>query len=351
MNDISLLSLSWYIAIIFGIALVANLCQVAVFHHQKAFRTSRSSPKAAHVPIRQVRVAQSLFYASLVLSTSSFFVIYLGLLYAETRDFDSSAYWDGGPCWGRYTWLVAVLWRVVGYFSDTFVVLVLDYIYAATLNEMGLTGRSRQAQIERRIRDLCRALVVALLFLTDASMIRDTIQVYISAPPELRAQGCLVHTREAIFSTLSLRAYHAVVTVSWVYLSLSLLLLLVRNVRVAREARKRHLPSYELYRAALGRIRIIIYTNLTALGAIYAALGIIGPLETNLIQAPVNISKACQYTVYFLYFLVNGFAFLHRRSNASARLIKVTSPMMAAMESTFTPSAPVNDAVGSPSCL
>jgi hypothetical protein len=331
----------------FALVLAVNILQTVVFHRQHAPRAVRPPVNVSHVPTRRVLRAQSAFYVCILGSSSSFFVMFLSIVRGVRR----TPLGASTICTGTALWLLSSVWRIIGYASDTAIILLLDFIYAATLDELGLTGRSRQLKRERRIRDVSRTSVALLLLLSSLLMTHDTAAAYAGFTEQQRDSGCLPFTRELLFSTFTLHTYSTVILLSWVYLSLSLLLLLGRNARVAREARKRHLPSYELYRAALGRIRIIIYTNLTALGAIYAALGIIGPLETNLIYVPTNMARIIYYVMYAVYGFANGFAFLHRRSNASARLIKVTSPMMAAMESTFTPSAPVNDAVGSPSCL
>jgi hypothetical protein len=340
MDDLSLIGLSWYISITFGVALLINLCQFAVFRRQQALRTSRAPIKASHVPTGRVRIAQIAFYVNILLTTSSMFVYYALSLYAQLRDFDSAALWDGGYCFGGLNWVIAMVFGVAGYFTEPLTIILLDFIYAATLNEIGLTGRSHRIAFERKCRGFFRNATVLFLLFSSLSIYYDALAVLLAAPDLLRSNGCMALTREATLSSFSVRVYGLAMTMTWIYLSISLLLLLARNATAAREAHKHRLPTYELYRSALSRIRVIIYSNLFALGAVTAALRIVGPLETNLIQAPVNLSKACQYTVSLLYFLINGFAFLHKPSQASPKSTTITSPMMAAMEASFSPTAP-----------
>jgi hypothetical protein len=346
-----LLAKSWFGA--FALAFVFNVCQCAIFVRQQARRTARTPVQSSHVPTSRVQRAHAFFYASLLVSTSSLAVLAFAIVTGISRELDPSpVQWDDGICVGQVLWVFTASLRTVGYFGDTFVVLVLDYIYAATLDEMGLTGRSRQLKRERRIRGTARTLVGMALFFTVLLMAYDLVKTYVETEPALRAEGCIAVSAVQIFSTFTLHTYSAVILLSWVYLSLSLLLLLGRNARVAREARKRHLPSYELYRAALARIRFIVLSNIFALLTVFALIFVMNDPDGDLsISLPTDILGLLYNVDVILYYVINGFAFLHRRPNASARLIKVTSPMMAAMESTFTPSAPVNDAVGSPSCL
>eukprot|EP00769_Ergobibamus_cyprinoides_P003005 gnl/Ergobibamus_cyprinoides/419.p1 GENE.gnl/Ergobibamus_cyprinoides/419~~gnl/Ergobibamus_cyprinoides/419.p1 ORF type:complete len:350 (+),score=95.13 gnl/Ergobibamus_cyprinoides/419:104-1153(+) len=319
----------------FLLSVIVALCQTVVFLRQHARRSRVVKPSRA--PSGPVQLAQTAFYVCLLLSTTQCFLALAISYYGITRDFDSAAYWDGGPCYGKFLWFAASFSMVFCNFSDALILVLLHYIYAATLDELGLAGRSRQLSLERRTRQTCRTAVTLLLLIPLVMMTRDSLKTYFSSPAELRDLGCIPKRRADIFSASTEEFYNTFISLTWAYISISLLLLLARNAAVAREAHKHRLPTYELYRSALSRIRVIIYATVATLGAYTLSLQTLGSGDGYLIQVPANVAIVVYNLLYTLYYIVVGFAFVHKPSNAAQRSTKITSPMMAAMESSFAP--------------
>jgi hypothetical protein len=336
--DLSRLSLLRFVAVLFAVAFLVNIAQCVIYVRQGSIRAASRRHAKAHPTLcpRRVALVQTAFYATLVISSSTYFVESALVLRVETSGFDSSPY--ANICFGRVGWFLFSTSALLGTFSDMFLLLLLDYIFAATLNGIGLAGHSRKIQVEQSFRDVARLIALLIWLLSIAADVNDVFSIYSSAADDARQLGCLPVTRDAILSPFALDLYIGATFVTWVYLACSLLLLLTRNARVARDARRHHLPTYELYRAALGRIRLIILSNLAALFAIYLLLAFFD-LDDDRFLIPTNLSYAAFNVIYFAYYVVNGFAFLRRRPKAHQATSVITSPMMAAMDASCTSTA------------
>jgi hypothetical protein len=328
-GDVSALSLAWYVTAFGACVLVGNIAQLLVFRSRTGFgRKTGPASAPTSVSASRVHFAESLYFVCLAANAACYFVFYGTLIHGLTRtDIDSDALWDGGPCFGQPQWFVASSVTVLAWFLHQFLFLLLDAIYASTLNRIALANRSRQLQREGHRRFACRAAITAAILWYAGSGLRDIVATYKSADPQLRAAGCLPFTRAEILTPATVLAYQVALAACCAYLVPSLLALLLRNAAVARQTRRYHLPSYELHRAALARIRVFIAFNSASVVVFIIEDALLHSTSSPL---PQNLAQAVICTVGRVYTFINGFAFLPRPARRSDS--SVTSPMLAAMD-------------------
>jgi hypothetical protein len=281
------------------------------------------------------------FYCLLLLGTLDYLLYYGSVLYSHRFNFDPAFY--PSPCTGPVLWFVNCFIGTAGYLVDAALLLLLDYLFAETLNAAVLPGRTAQLKLEKRLRFTGRFVVAAFYSCFYLVWVRDLVNGYLETPEPFRSRGCI--DRNAITSPLGAASERWAHRSQLCYLAVSFGVLFARNVVAARDAARYQSTMYLVRSATIRRLRFLTVGNVSALAVISAFAGFVGPSDTAVLFMPYNLTSLIKNGATISYYALNSVAFC--KLKAARTPPQTPSPFFSRSGATACPPTLVKD----PACL
>jgi hypothetical protein len=290
--------------------LAAYFFSLFLRQNSKVDRTlKRQTLSGASSDSRDLFAPRVLFYCLLLLGPADYVLYYGSALYAYAYNFDPELF--RYPCFGTPLYFVNSIIGTAGYLVDAALLLLLDYLFAETLNAAVLPGRSAQRKLEKRLRFAGRLVVAGLYLMFYAVWVRDLITGYFETPDPLRSRGCV--DRSTVFTPLADVVDNWAHTALLVYLTASFGVLFVRNILAARSARRFRSAMYTVRLQTIRRLRYLTIGNVSAMLVIAAFTSYFGPGATARVYLPFALTALVKNGAIISYYAVNSAAFIKLR--------------------------------------